>query len=66
MCRAAMVEDTGKVPFVDTEAVTWYLTLGPHSLERYRSLSGRPPFHKFGRVVRYLYAVADLTTWAEG
>ena len=60
--RAVMVEDTGKIPFVDTEAAARYLALSPHSLECYRSLGGGPPFYKFGKFVRY--AVADLEAWA--
>ena len=62
MRTAVMVEDTGKVPFVDTEAAARYLALSPHSLECYRSLGGGPPFYKFGKFVRY--AVADLEAWA--
>ena len=64
MQRAVMVEDTGKIPFVDTEAAARYLALSPHSLECYRSLGGGPPFYKFGKFVRY--AVADLEAWAAG
>lgn len=62
MRRALQVEDTGKIPFVDTEAAARYLALSPHSLECYRSLGGGPPFYKFGKFVRY--AVADLEAWA--
>lgn len=62
MRTAMMVADTGKVPFVDTEAAARYLALSAHSLECYRSLGGGPPFYKFGRFVRY--AVPDLQTWA--
>lgn len=62
MKRAVMVDDTGKIPFVDTEAAARYLALSPHSLECYRSLGGGPPFYKFGKFVRY--AVADLVAWA--
>jgi hypothetical protein len=62
MKRAVMVDDTGKIPFVDTEAAARYLALSPHSLECYRSLGGGPPFYKFGKFVRY--AVADLEAWA--
>lgn len=62
MQRAVMVQDTGKIPFVDTEAAARYLALSPHSLECYRSLGGGPPFYKFGKFVRY--AVQDLETWA--
>jgi hypothetical protein len=62
MRRAVMVDDTGKIPFVDTEAAARYLALSPHSLECYRSLGGGPPFYKFGKFVRY--AVADLEAWA--
>jgi len=64
MRKAVMVDDTGKIPFVDTEAAARYLALSPHSLECYRSLGGGPPFYKFGRLVRY--AVADLEIWASG
>lgn len=60
--RAVIVDDTGKIPFVDTEAAARYLALSPHSLECYRSLGGGPPFYKFGKFVRY--AVADLEAWA--
>ena len=60
--RAVMVDDTGKIPFVDTEAAARYLALSPHSLECYRSLGGGPPFYKFGKFVRY--SVADLEAWA--
>lgn len=60
--RAVMVEDTGKIPFVDTEAAARYLALSPHSLECYRSLGGGPPLYKFGKFVRY--AVPDLQAWA--
>lgn len=56
-----MVDDTGKIPFVDTEAAAHYLALSPHSLECYRSLGGGPPFYKFGKFVRY--SVADLEAW---
>jgi hypothetical protein len=59
---AREVEDTGLIPFVDTAAAARYLALSPHSLECYRSLSGGPPFYKFGKFVRY--AVADLESWA--
>lgn len=62
MKRAVMVDDTGKIPFVDTEGAARYLALSPHSLECYRSLGGGPPFYKFGKFVRY--AVADLESWA--
>lgn len=62
MKKAVMVEDLGKIPFVDTEAAAHYLALSPHSLECYRSLGGGPLFYKFGKFVRY--AVADLETWA--
>ena len=62
MRRAVQVEDTGKIPFVDTEVAARYLALTPHSLECYRSLGGGPPFYKFGKFVRY--AVKDLTAWA--
>lgn len=62
MKRAAMAEDTGKIPFVDTEAAARYLALTPHSLECYRSLGGGPPFYKFGKFVRY--AIQDLEEWA--
>jgi hypothetical protein len=61
-----MVEDTSKAPFVDTEAAARYLALHPHSLERYCLLGGGPPLHKLVEFVRYRYAVADFTTWAEG
>ena len=64
MRTAVMVDDTGKVPFVDTAAAARYLALSPHSLECYRSLGGGPPFYKFGKFVRY--AVADLEAWAAG
>ena len=62
MKKAVMVEDMGKIPFVDTEAAARYLALSPHSLECYRSLGGGPPFYKFGKFVRY--AVADIEAWA--
>jgi hypothetical protein len=62
MRRAVQVEDTGKIPFVDTEAAARYLALSPHSLECYRSLGGGPPFYKFGKFVRY--SVAELEAWA--
>ena len=62
MRRARYVDDTGLIPFVDTEAAARYLALSPHSLECYRSLGGGPPFYKFGKFVRY--AVANLTGWA--
>ena len=62
MRRAKEVDDTGLIPFVDTEAAARYLALSPHSLECYRSLGGGPPFYKFGRFVRY--AVLDLEAWA--
>lgn len=62
MRRAREVDDTGLIPFVDTEAAARYLALSPHSLECYRSLGGGPPFYKFGKFVRY--AVADLEGWA--
>ena len=62
MRRARHVEDTGLIPFVDTEAAARYLALSPHPLECYRSLGGGPPFYKFGKFVRY--AVSDLEAWA--
>ena len=62
MRRAREVDDTGLIPFVDTEAAARYLALSPHSLECYRSLGGGPPFYKFGKFVRY--AVSDLESWA--
>jgi hypothetical protein len=62
MRRARHVDDTGLIPFVDTEAAARYLALSPHSLECYRSLGGGPPFYKFGKFVRY--AVPDLEAWA--
>ncbi len=62
MRRAQHVDDTGLIPFVDTEAAARYLALSPHSLECYRSFGGGPPFYKFGKFVRY--AVADLEKWA--
>ena len=41
MRRARMVDDTGLIPFVDTEAAARYLALSPHSLECYaRSVAG--------------------------
>ena len=43
MRRAREVDDTGLIPFVDTEAAARYLALSPHSLECYRSLGGGPP-----------------------
>ena len=61
MRRARAVDDTGLIPFVDTEAAARYLALSPHSLECYRSLGGGPPFYKFGKFVRY--AVPDLQAW---
>ncbi len=61
MRRAREVDDTGLIPFVDTEAAARYLALSPHSLECYRSLGGGPPFYKFGKFVRY--AVPDLEAW---
>ncbi len=64
MRRAKEVDDTGLIPFVDTEAAARYLALTPHSLECYRSLGGGPPFYKFGKFVRY--AVPDLQAWAAG
>jgi hypothetical protein len=62
MRRAKEIDDTGLIPFVDTEAAARYLALSPHSLECYRSLGGGPPFYKFGKFVRY--AVPDLQAWA--
>ncbi len=62
MRRARHVDETGLIPFVDTEAAARYLALSPHSLECYRSLGGGPPFYKFGKFVRY--AVTDLEGWA--
>ena len=62
MRRARHVDDTGLIPFVDTQAAARYLALSPHSLECYRSLGDGPPFYKFGKFVRY--AVPDLQTWA--
>ena len=61
MRRVKEVDDTGLIPFVDTEAAARYLALSPHSLECYRSLGGGPPFYKFGKFVRY--AVPDLQAW---
>ena len=62
MRRAKEVDDTGLIPFVDTDAAARFLAISPHSLECYRSLGGGPPFYKFGKFVRY--AVTDLETWA--
>ena len=61
MRRVQEVDDTGLIPFVDTEAAARYLALSPHSLECYRSLGGGPPFYKFGKFVRY--AVPELQAW---
>lgn len=61
MGRARQVEDTGLIPFVDTEAAARHLALSPHSLECYRSLGGSPPFYKFDKFVRH--AVPDLQAW---
>ena len=61
MRRARHVDDTGLIPFVDTEAAARYLALSPHSLECYRSLGGGPVFYKFGKFVRY--AVPELEAW---
>ncbi len=61
MRRARAVDDTGLIPFVDTEAAARYLALSSHSLECYRSLGGGPPFYKFGKFVRY--SVQDLEVW---
>lgn len=61
MRKAREVDDTGLIPFVDTEAAARYLALSAHSLECYRSLGGGPPFYKFGKFVRY--AVPDLEGW---
>jgi hypothetical protein len=58
LCRAQFVDDAGSIRFVDTEAAARYLALEAHTLECYRSLSGGPGFHKFGKDVRY--AVDDL------
>ena len=44
MRRARHVDDTGLIPFVDTEAAARYLALSPHSLECYRSLGAVRPF----------------------
>ena len=67
MQRALMVEDTGKIPFVDTEAAARYLALSPHSRIRWnaiaRSGAARPSTNS-GKFVRY--AVADLEAWAAG
>ena len=62
MRRAKEVDDTGLIPFVDTEAAARYLALSPHSLECYRSIGGGSPFFKFGKFVRY--AVRVLEAWA--
>lgn len=62
MKRAVMADDTGKIPFVDTEAAARYLALSLHSLECYRLLGGGPPFYKFGKFVRY--SIIDLEAWA--
>lgn len=62
--RAVMVDDVGKIPFVDTNAAARYLALSPHSLECYRSMGGGPPFYKFGKFVRY--AINDLEAWVLG
>ena len=53
MRRARHADDTGLIPFVDTEAAARYLALSAQSLECYRSLGGGPPFYKFGKFVRY-------------
>ena len=58
MRRAQQVDDTGLIPFADTESAARYLALSPHSLERYRCVGGGPLFYKFGKFVRY--AVSDL------
>ena len=63
MRRARHVDDTGLIPFVNTDAAACYLALSPHSLECYQSLGGGPPFYKFGKFVRY--AVPDLQDWAK-
>lgn len=43
MRRVKEVDDTGLIPFVDTQAAARYLALSPHSLECDRSLGGGPP-----------------------
>ena len=62
MRHSRQVDDTGLIPFVDTEAAARYLALSPHSLECYRSLGGGPPFYKFGKFIRY--SVPDLEAWS--
>ena len=58
MPRAKEVDDTGLIPFVDTEATARYLALSSHSLECYRSLGGERPVYRCRKCVRY--AVPDL------
>ena len=48
MRRARHVDETGLIPFVDTEAAARYLALSPRSLECYRSLGGGMSIFKFG------------------
>lgn len=44
MRRVRQVDDTGLIPFVDTEAAARYLALSPHSLECYDPWAAGRPF----------------------
>jgi predicted DNA-binding transcriptional regulator AlpA len=48
--------------FLDQTAAADLLGLSPRTLERFRLEGTGPPFHKFGRRVRY--ALSDIEEWA--
>jgi Helix-turn-helix domain len=46
---------------LSTVAAAEYLQLSARTLEKFRVTGGGPPYHKLGRLVRYL--VRDLDEW---
>jgi hypothetical protein len=46
---------------LSTVAAAEYLQLSARTLEKFRVTGGGPPYHKLGRLVRYL--VRDLDGW---
>ena len=44
--------------WLDTRTAAEFLSLSPHTLEKWRAMGHGPRFHKFGSLVRY--TVEDL------
>jgi predicted DNA-binding transcriptional regulator AlpA len=60
--KKSRVEPQGA--FVDTEATALRLGVSESYLNKARLAGNGPPFHKFGRSVRY--KVSEVDEWAEG